>query len=144
MFNAYLEWVKTVPDELTSALRIMHFPPTPDLPPQLRGTSAIVLMACYNGEGSSCVTLDSNDEAGSIGRFAAFEELSDDDWANLFNVNLFSAVRITRAVLPAMRKQHWGRIINMASESGIQPDPEMPHYNASKAAMINLTKSLSL
>jgi 3-oxoacyl-[acyl-carrier protein] reductase len=81
--------------------------------------------------------------AGSIGRFAAFEELSDDDWANLFNVNLFSAVRITRAVLPAMRKQHWGRIINMASESGIQPDPEMPHYNTSKAAMINLTKSLS-
>jgi NAD(P)-dependent dehydrogenase (short-subunit alcohol dehydrogenase family) len=81
--------------------------------------------------------------AGSIGRFAAFEELSDDDWANLFNVNFFSAVRITRAVLPAMRKQHWGRIINMASESGIQPDPEMPHYNTSKAAMINLTKSLS-
>ena len=81
--------------------------------------------------------------AGSIGRFAAFEELSDDDWANLFNVNLFSAVRVTRAVLPAMRKQHWGRIINMASESGIQPDPQMPHYNASKAAMINLTKSLS-
>ena len=81
--------------------------------------------------------------AGSIGRFATFEELSDDDWANLFNINLFSAVRITRAVLPAMRKQHWGRIINMASESGIQPDPEIPHYNASKAAMINLTKSLS-
>lgn len=81
--------------------------------------------------------------AGSIGRFAAFEDLSDDDWANLFNLNLFSAVRITRAVLPAMRKQHWGRIINMASESGIQPDPEIPHYNASKAAMINLTKSLS-
>jgi 3-oxoacyl-[acyl-carrier protein] reductase len=81
--------------------------------------------------------------AGSIGRFAAFEELSDDDWENLFNINLLSAVRITRAVLPAMRKQHWGRIINMASESGIQPDPQMPHYNASKAAMINLTKSLS-
>ncbi len=81
--------------------------------------------------------------AGSIGRFAAFEDLSDDDWANLFNINLLSAVRITRAVLPAMRKQHWGRIINMASESGIQPDPQMPHYNASKAAMINLTKSLS-
>jgi 3-oxoacyl-[acyl-carrier protein] reductase len=81
--------------------------------------------------------------AGGVERLAAFEELSDDDWANLFNVNLFSAVRVTRAVLPAMRKQHWGRIVNMASESGIQPDPEMPHYNAAKAAMINLTKSLS-
>jgi len=52
VLDAYFEWVKTVPDELTSALRIMHFPPTPDLPPQLRGTSAIVLMACYNGERS--------------------------------------------------------------------------------------------
>jgi FAD binding domain/Berberine and berberine like len=50
VLNAYLEWVQTVPDELTSALRLMHFPPTPDLPPQLRGTSAIVVMACYNGE----------------------------------------------------------------------------------------------
>jgi 3-oxoacyl-[acyl-carrier protein] reductase len=80
---------------------------------------------------------------GTVGRFAAFEELSDDDWANVFNVNLFSAARITRKVLPAMQKQHWGRIINIASESGIQPDPFMPHYNASKAAMINLTKSLS-
>ena len=44
--------------------------------------------------------------AGSIGRFAAFEELSDDDRANLFNVNLFSAVRITRAVLGALERPH--------------------------------------
>lgn len=81
--------------------------------------------------------------AGGIGSFSAFEELSDDDWANLFNLNLFSAVRLTRAVIPFMRKQHWGRILNIASESGIQPDPNMPHYNASKAALINLSKSLS-
>src|SRR5438270_1649984 len=81
--------------------------------------------------------------AGGIGSFSTFEELSDDDWANLFNLNLFSAVRITRAVIPFMRKQHWGRILNIASESGIQPDPNMPHYNASKAALINLSKSLS-
>src|SRR5690348_2008018 len=46
--------------------------------------------------------------AGSLGRFAAFEELTDEDWANLFDINLFSAVRLTRAVLPVMRKQHWG------------------------------------
>ena len=52
MLAAYLEWVKTVPDELTSAFRIMHFPPATDLPPHLRGTSAIVVMACYNGERS--------------------------------------------------------------------------------------------
>jgi len=58
-------------------------------------------------------------------------------------LNLFSLVWITRALIPFMKKQKWGRIINVASESGIQPDPEMAHYNAAKAAVINLTKSLS-
>jgi NAD(P)-dependent dehydrogenase (short-subunit alcohol dehydrogenase family) len=81
--------------------------------------------------------------AGGIGRPASFEELSDEEWFEVLDLNLLSAVRLTRAVLPYMREQGWGRIINIASESGIQPDPFMPHYNASKAALINLTKSLS-
>jgi len=42
-----------------------------------------------------------------------------------------------------MKQNNWGRIINIASESGIQPDPFMPDYNAAKAALINFTKSLS-
>jgi len=81
--------------------------------------------------------------AGGAGGFASFEELSDEDWINVFNLNVLSAVRMTRALLPFMKQQKWGRIINIASESGIQPDPFMPHYNAAKAAVINLTKSLS-
>lgn len=81
--------------------------------------------------------------AGGIGSPSPFEELSDEDWTYVLDLNLLSAVRLTRAVLPYMQKQGWGRIINIASESGIQPDPFMPHYNASKAALINLTKSLS-
>jgi 3-oxoacyl-[acyl-carrier protein] reductase len=81
--------------------------------------------------------------AGGAGGFASFEELSDEDWINIFNLNVLSAVRMTRALLPFMKQQKWGRIINIASESGIQPDPFMPHYNAAKAAVINLTKSLS-
>jgi NAD(P)-dependent dehydrogenase (short-subunit alcohol dehydrogenase family) len=81
--------------------------------------------------------------AGSIGSFSSFLELTDEDWMSLFHFNVMSAVRMTRGVLPYMKKQRWGRIINIASESGVQPDAEMPHYNATKAAMINLTKSLS-
>lgn len=46
----YMKWVKTTPDELTSAVRIMQFPSIPAIPPTLRGMSAIVIMACYNGE----------------------------------------------------------------------------------------------
>ena len=54
-----------------------------------------------------------------------------------------SAVRFTRAVLPVMKSQRWGRVINISSESGTQPDPMMPHYNATKGALNILTKSLS-
>jgi 3-oxoacyl-[acyl-carrier protein] reductase len=81
--------------------------------------------------------------AGGIGRFAAFEDLTDEEWMALFQLNLLSAVRACRAALPWMQKQKWGRIINISSESGTQPDALMPHYNASKAALNNLTKSLS-
>jgi 3-oxoacyl-[acyl-carrier protein] reductase len=81
--------------------------------------------------------------AGGIGSPSSFEEISDEEWLWVLELNLLSAVRMTRAVLPHMRERGWGRIVNVASESGIQPDPFMPHYNASKAALINLTKSLS-
>ena len=81
--------------------------------------------------------------AGGIGRFAAFDELSDEEWLDVFRLNVLSAVRATRAALPYMQKQKWGRIINISSESGTQPDPLMPHYNASKSALNSLTKSLS-
>lgn len=80
---------------------------------------------------------------GGIGRFASFAELSDDEWLDVFGRNVLSAVRTTRAALPHMQKQKWGRIINISSESGIQPDALMPHYNASKSALNSLTKSLS-
>jgi 3-oxoacyl-[acyl-carrier protein] reductase len=81
--------------------------------------------------------------AGGVGSFAAFQDLTDKDWLDILNLNVMSAVRATRAVLPHMLRQKWGRIINISSESATQPDAAMPHYNASKAAMNNLTKSLS-
>ena len=81
--------------------------------------------------------------AGGTGNPLSFEELSNEDWHGVLELNLLSAVRLTRAVLPSMREREWGRIVNVASESEIQPDPFIPHYNALKAALINLTKSLS-
>jgi NAD(P)-dependent dehydrogenase (short-subunit alcohol dehydrogenase family) len=42
-----------------------------------------------------------------------------------------------------MQRQQWGRIVNISSESGTQPDAFMPQYNASKSALNSLTKSLS-
>ena len=81
--------------------------------------------------------------AGGAGRFGSFEDLTDDEWIGAFNLNVLSAVRAMRAALPHMQKQKWGRTINISSESGIQPDPMMPHYNAAKSALNSFTKSLS-
>jgi 3-oxoacyl-[acyl-carrier protein] reductase len=81
--------------------------------------------------------------AGIASGFDDFESLEIEDWQKLFDINLFGTVRITKAVIPYMKKGGSGRIINISSESGVQPDAFMPHYNASKAALINFTKSLS-
>jgi 3-oxoacyl-[acyl-carrier protein] reductase len=83
--------------------------------------------------------------AGGVGGSgsAQFEELSDEDWLSAFELNVLATVRLTRALVPSMKEHHWGRIINIGSEVGLQPDRFVPHYNAAKAAVINLTKSLS-
>ncbi len=80
---------------------------------------------------------------GILGSEKPFHEIPDDEWDAVFDVNLMATVRATRAVLPHMRERGWGRIINVASEAGTQPAAFKTHYDASKAAMINLTKNLS-
>lgn len=80
---------------------------------------------------------------GGVDKLEPFEALSDTDWQFMWDVNVMSAVRMTRAVLPLMRDHAGGRIINIASESATQPDAFMPHYNAAKAALITFSKSMS-
>jgi NAD(P)-dependent dehydrogenase (short-subunit alcohol dehydrogenase family) len=68
----------------------------------------------------------------------------DDEWERILNINLYSAVRFTRACVPGMKERGWGRIINMSSVSGHSGLPQMGDYNASKAGMIVWSKTLSL
>jgi len=80
---------------------------------------------------------------GTVGKMGAFDAIEVADWRKLFEVNFFGIVDLTKRLLPAMQKQHWGRIINISSENGEQPDPNMSPYNATKAALNNFTKTLS-
>lgn len=81
--------------------------------------------------------------AGILGSDDRFDEVPLEVWRHVFEVNVFGIVRSTKAALPRMREQGWGRIVNIASEAGLQPDEYKPQYDASKAAVINLTKHLS-
>src|SRR5215510_9636008 len=78
-----------------------------------------------------------------IARQQKIENISEADWDELIAVNLKSAFLVTQAVLPPMRKQKWGRIINMSSVAAQTGGVVGPHYAASKAGMLGLTHSLA-
>lgn len=66
------------------------------------------------------------------------------DWQQLFDTNLFGAVRCCRVVIPLMRQQKSGHLVNVASFAGIANAPTMAAYNASKAALISLSETLRM
>jgi len=73
----------------------------------------------------------------------AFEAIQDADWEQMFDVNVMSGVRLSRAYLPAMKQRNWGRIIFVSSESGINIPAEMLHYGMSKAAQLAVSRGIA-
>src|ERR1700761_9579047 len=59
-------------------------------------------------------------------------EITDEDWHKVFDINVLSGVRLTRALAPYMREKGFGRIVFISSESGLQIPTEMIHYGMSK------------
>jgi len=69
--------------------------------------------------------------------------MQDDDWNSVLNTNLNSFFYLTRRLLKNMLSKRWGRIVNMASLSGIKGLPGQTNYSAAKAALIGATKALA-
>lgn len=72
-----------------------------------------------------------------------FDALSDADWENAVNLTLMSAIRASRAVLPAMRERRWGRIVNISSYGVKQPVPGLTLSNSVRMAVLGWAKSLA-
>ena len=70
-------------------------------------------------------------------------DLTEEDWHASFELNFMAAVRLSLARVPLMRTHGGGRIVNISSRVGRQPDPYFAPYAAAKAALINFTKSLA-
>jgi 3-oxoacyl-[acyl-carrier protein] reductase len=75
--------------------------------------------------------------------FSNLEGLTDDVWDRLYAVNVKGTFFCCRAVVPAMRKQGHGRIINIASVAGLSPQGSSIAYATSKAAVVHLSKCLA-
>lgn len=76
-------------------------------------------------------------------RPGVFTEMADEDWAGAVDLNLMSAVRLTRLVLPAMRECRWGRIINITSYAVKQPIPTLILSNTARAGVAAMAKTLA-
>jgi 3-oxoacyl-[acyl-carrier protein] reductase len=73
----------------------------------------------------------------------ALVDLTPDDWWRGLEVNFLAAARLSTAALPGMQAAGWGRLVHVASVSGREPDPLFAPYSAAKAALLNLSTSLS-
>jgi 3-oxoacyl-[acyl-carrier protein] reductase len=81
--------------------------------------------------------------AGITGGNAPTWELAPAMWRRTIDVNLVAPYLTCHAIVPAMRRQGYGRIVNVASVAGKEGNPNASHYSASKAGLIALTKSLA-
>lgn len=73
----------------------------------------------------------------------ALEDLAEDEFDRVFEVNMKSVYRLSRVVIPVMKAQGSGCILNIASTAGVSPRPGLSWYNASKGWLITATRSMA-
>lgn len=71
------------------------------------------------------------------------DDITEDDWSHAWNVDFMTGVRMAKVFIPPMREAGWGRVLYVISENVAQPYPDEAVYNASKAATLSFTKSMS-
>ena len=78
---------------------------------------------------------------GPTGKFV--EDINWDDFQKVIAVNLFGAIWLTQAVLPIMKRQKYGRIVQVASIAGKEGNPKMAPYNTAKSGLIGFVKGVA-
>jgi NAD(P)-dependent dehydrogenase (short-subunit alcohol dehydrogenase family) len=78
-----------------------------------------------------------------IGYFGAIEESEEDEVRRMFEINFFGLANMTKEVLPIMRKQRSGHVVNIASIGGLVAFPAVGFYNATKFAVVGYSEALS-
>jgi NAD(P)-dependent dehydrogenase (short-subunit alcohol dehydrogenase family) len=81
---------------------------------------------------------------GGLDSRESFLEVTDDQWQDTFELNLFAAVRFTRAAIPAMLDAGRGSIVHVASEAARFPDVPLTDYAAAKTALLSVSKTVAI
>lgn len=74
----------------------------------------------------------------------AIDQIRDEDWDYLVELNLSSVMALTRAVVPGMKERRWGRVIHISSIMALGSTPERNAYSATKAALVGMARASAL
>jgi NAD(P)-dependent dehydrogenase (short-subunit alcohol dehydrogenase family) len=82
--------------------------------------------------------------AGGLGTMWSLQEVTEEDWDRIIDLNLKSVFLCCKAVVPYMKEKKYGRIVNISSMGAVNPPRPVVHYHAAKAGVISLTQNLAL
>ncbi len=99
--------------------------------------------ATFDSLGAVDILVNNAGIAGSSG-WQSRSFSTEEDWKRTYQVNVIGMANVTLAFKPQMTRRRSGRIVNLASIAGREGRPSLPHYSASKAAVISLTQSTAL
>jgi NAD(P)-dependent dehydrogenase (short-subunit alcohol dehydrogenase family) len=107
-------------------------------------TNAAQVAAAVAAAGNAYGGIDVLVNNAGVSYFAGVEESDEDDIRRLFEINFFGLMRVTNAVLPLMRRQRRGTIVNMSSIAGLNGFASVGYYSASKFAVEGVSEALAL
>ncbi|MCC1494786.1 3-oxoacyl-[acyl-carrier-protein] reductase [Cognatishimia sp. F0-27] len=111
------------------------------LPCNLSDAEAVTALPKQAAEAMGAVDILVNNAG--ITRDNLFMRMSEEEWAQVIEVNLTAAFRLSKGVLRSMMKARWGRIVNITSVVGATGNPGQGNYAAAKAGLVGMSKSLA-
>jgi 3-oxoacyl-[acyl-carrier protein] reductase len=110
---------------------------------RLEVTDRASIKACLEAVGESVGSIDVLVNIAGINKQGFMPDVTEADWDEIMNVNLKGPFLCSQEVFPMMERQNGGRIINIASVSGLYGGPKTIHYAVSKAGLISMTQVLA-
>ena len=131
---------RTVTEELSGLAKELQVRPVSVDLTSADGPAFLVSQAVSHNGGLDIVV---NNVGAVRPRLGGFLSITDDDWSATLAINLFAAIRTTRAALPHLLERGRGSIVTVCSINAFLPDPLVMDYSAAKGALANFSKALS-